>query len=56
MGLLNDLETRLEQEMPRRLQESLQRAWDDYRAPVCPLRFDDAPPPPAPASIITGYG
>ena len=36
MGLLNDLESRLEQEMPRRLQESLQRAWDDYRAQCAP--------------------
>ncbi len=35
MGLLYDLETRLEQQMPVRLQQSLQPALDDYQ-PLCP--------------------
>ena len=55
MGLLNDLETQLEQEMPVRLQESLQQALDHFRAecPGCGLlmhrhhRY--------PRSIMTGY-
>ena len=32
MGLLNDLETQLEQEMPGRLQRSLQQALDAFWA------------------------
>ena len=56
MGLLNDLETRMEQELPQRLQESLQQALDEYRAECgrCGLlmhrhhRY--------PRSIMTGYG
>ncbi len=35
MGLLYDLETRLEQQMPVQLQRSLQQALDDYQ-PLCP--------------------
>ena len=31
-GVLNDLEIRLKQEMPARLQESLQQALDAFRA------------------------
>ncbi len=34
MGLLYDLETRLEQQIPAQLQRSLQQALDDYR-PIC---------------------
>ena len=56
MGLLNDLETRMEQELPQRLQESLQQALDEYSAEWgrCGLlmhrhhRY--------PRSIMTGYG
>ena len=56
MGLLNDLETQLEQEIPARLQESLQQALDDFRSecPDCGLlmhrhhRY--------PRSLMTGYG
>ena len=32
MGLLSELETRLEQPQPQRLEESLQQALDEYRA------------------------
>ena len=35
MGLLNDLETHLEQQIPAQLQAALQQALDDYR-PTCP--------------------
>ena len=31
MGLLYDTETRLEQQIPVRLQQTLQQALDDYR-------------------------
>ena len=56
MGLLNEMETRLEQEIPQRLQESLQQALDEYRVQCgdCGLlmhrhhRY--------PRSIMTGYG
>ena len=34
MGLLYDTETRLEQPIPAQLQQTLQRALDDYR-PLC---------------------
>ena len=56
MGLLNEMETRLERELPQRLQERLQQALDEYRAECgdCGLlmhrhhRY--------PRSIMTGYG
>ena len=56
MGLLNDLETRLEQEMPRRLQESPQRALDDYRAQCAPCGLMMHRHHRHPRSIMTGYG
>lgn len=54
--MLNEMETRLERELPQRLQESLQEALDGYRAQCegCGLlmhrhhRY--------PRSIMTGYG
>lgn len=56
MGLLNDLETQLEQEIPARLQESLQQALDDFRAecPDCGLLMHRHHWYPRP--IMTGYG
>ena len=54
--MLNELETRLEREMPQRLEESLQQALDEYRTQCegCGLlmhrhrRYS--------RSIMTGYG
>ena len=56
MGLLYELETQVEREIPARLQRSLQEALDGYRAgcPACQLvmhrhhRYR--------RSIMTGYG
>ena len=61
MGLLNDLETRLEQEVPQRLQESLQRALDDYRAQCAPCglmmhRHHRHPRPSSPDMDRSGCG
>lgn len=56
MGLLNQLETRLEQEMPQRLQESLQRALDEYRARCEPCGLLMHRHHHYPRSIVTGYG
>ena len=50
MGLLKNLGTQLEQELPSGLQESLQQALDDFRSeyPDCGLlmhRHHRCPPP-----------
>ena len=56
MGLLCDLETRFEQQIPIRLPQSLQPALDDYQ-PLCPdcglaMRRHH----PYARTITTGYG
>ncbi len=56
MGLLNELETRLEQEMPQRLQESLQQALDEYRAQCVPCGLLMHRHHRYPRSFMTGYG
>ena len=56
MGLLNELETRLEQEIPRRLQERLQQALDEYRAQCVPCGLLMHRHHRYPRSIMTGYG
>ncbi len=56
MGLLYDLETQMEQEIPARLQQSLQEALDAYRAqcPGCQSAMHRHHR--YPRSIMTGYG
>ena len=56
MGLLNELETQLEQEMPARLRESLQGALDDYRAECSACGLLMHRHHRYPRSIMTGYG
>ena len=56
MGLLNEMETRLERELPRRLQESLQQALDEYRAQCAPCGLLMHRQHRYPRSIMTGYG
>ena len=56
MGLLNDLETQLEQEMPTRLQESLQQALDGYRAECSGCGLVMHRHHQYPGSIMTSYG
>ena len=40
MGLLNDLETQLEQEIAAQLQESLQQALNDFRSECTDLNWN----------------
>lgn len=56
MGLLNDLETQLEQELPARLRESLQQALDDFRAECGSCGVGMHRHHRYPRSIMTGYG
>jgi hypothetical protein len=56
MGLLNDLETQLEREIPTRLQESLQQALDDYRSECLDCGLLMHRHHRYPRSLMTSYG
>ena len=56
MGLPNELEIRLEEEMPQRLQESSQGALDEYRAQCVPSGLLMYRHNRCPRDVMTGYG
>ena len=56
MGLLNDLETQLEQEIAAQLQESLQQALNDFRSECTDCGLLMHRHQRYPRSLMSGYG